>query len=149
MDTKPYMSRPIREVIRNVALAIAEGQSDLNRNAVAVQKELERSLAGEDGSAEALELPHYRFSEVDVSLNTTMSITAEPDLDEDGNHRATNPVLTAGFTAPSASSSKDADVEAEMTSKINFKIVPTSPPRPGRRGGSRPSDGQSSGGNGR
>ena len=151
MDTKKYMSRPIREVIRNVALAIADGQADLDRNAVAIQKKLERSLTEAEGAeaAEALEPPHYQFSEVDVDLKTKMTIAAEPDLNEDGEERAVNPILSMGFQdQSSSSSSKEADVESNMTSKISFKIVPTAPPKSGGRpstSGQRTESNQSNG----
>lgn len=138
METRKRMARPLREVIRNVALAIAEGQADLDRNAVAVQKELERAI--KDGDAEdALDIPHYRFAEVDVELEASLSISAKPEHRGDKkNENAENgedgkkdvhvfkPTLVAGLDEKPR---KKKSVDSKMTSKINFKIVPTAPPK--------------------
>lgn len=124
------MARPLREVIRNVALAIAEGQADLDRNAVAVQRDLERALENGDAS-DVLELPHYRFSEVDVDLEATLSIGAKPDRkgdegEEEDDREAYQPTLIAGLEEKPT---KKKTVNSQMTSKVKFKIVPTAPPK--------------------
>lgn len=126
MNIERRMTRPLSEVLRNVAAAVADSQTELDRNAIAVRQEIERAV--ENGELEhAIDAPWYKFSEVDIDLDLELEITGEPEVDDQGTVRAFKPMMMA---TPSMGSSKQkSEYEAELTSKVSAKIVAIPPER--------------------
>lgn len=129
MSTEQWTSRPLKELIRTVAISVAEGQEELDRRAMRVQQELER--ATESGELDvAMDASWLRFSEVAADLQLAVSIEGEEVRDDDGVVRAYRP--TIGATPISPRTRSQFDIDAEMTSDVTLKIVPVPPERRGQ-----------------
>lgn len=121
MSTKEFLARPLKEVIRNVARAVAEGQTDLDRSAVALQRELDEAI--ERGDLEYdLDASWFQFSEVETDVKVALSISGREERDEDGTVRGYRPTLNAYPYNPRLKNSYDFDVEA--TTDVTLRIVP-------------------------
>ena len=119
------MTRPLSEVIRNVATAVADSQEELDRNAIAIRQEIERAV--ENGELDqAIDAPRYKFSEVGIDLDLELEITGEPETDDQGDVRAIRPVMMA---TPSTGSKRRSEYEAELTSQISATLVAVPPER--------------------
>jgi hypothetical protein len=128
MTTEPWTSRPLKELIRTVALSVAEGQEELDRRAMRVQRELER--ATESGELDvAMDASWLRFSEVTADLQVAVSIEGEEIRDDEGTVRGYRPVI--GATPVSPRTRSQFDIDAEMTSDVTLSIVPVPPERRG------------------
>lgn len=120
-----WVSRPMKEVIREVARSVAESQEDLDRRSMAVQREIERAV-------ERGELPYeanatwLQFSEVDVDLQVAVSLEGREET-RDGELRAIRPGVTVAPIGPRYAAAHD--VNAEVTSDVRLKIVPVPPER--------------------
>lgn len=126
MDIERRMTRPLSEVLRNVATAVAESQTELDRNALAVRREIERAVeAGE--LDHAIDAPWYKFSEVDLDLELELEITGEPEVDDQGEVRAFRPVMMA--TPSTGSSTRRSEYEATLTSQVSARLVAVPPER--------------------
>jgi hypothetical protein len=128
MPTEKFVSRPLSEVVRNVAGAVAQGQAELDRQSLATQRDIDRAYErGElDYPAEA---PWLRFSGVDVDLQVTLSIEGEPERDREGAVRAYRPRLVA--KPLNARERSVTEYEADIASTVKMQIVPV----PARRDG--------------
>ena len=121
MSTQEILGRPLNEVIRNVAAAVAEGQADLDRSAVAVQRELDEAI--ERGDLEYdLDASWFQFSEVETDVKVALSISGREERDDEGNVRGFRPTLKAYPYNPRLKNSYDFDVEA--TTDVTLSIVP-------------------------
>jgi hypothetical protein len=121
MTTQEFFARPLREVIRNVATAIAEGQADLDRSAVAVQRELDEAI--ERGDLEYdLDASWFQFSAVETDVKVALSISGREERDDEGNVRGFRPVLKASPYNPRLKNSYDFDVDA--ATDVTLSIVP-------------------------
>lgn len=121
MSTNQLLARPLKEVIRNVSAAVAEGQADLDRNAIAVQREIDEAI--ERGDLEYdLEASWFQFSEVDTNVKVALSMTGRTETDSDGNVRGYRPVLQAYPYNPRLKNSYDFEVDA--ASDVTLTIVP-------------------------
>lgn len=121
MSTNQFLARPLKEVIRNVSAAVAEGQADLDRTAIAMQRELDEAI--ERGDLEYdLDASWFQFSEVDTEVKVALSISGREETDSEGNVRGYKPVLQAYPYNPRLKNSYDFDVEA--ASDVILSIVP-------------------------
>ena len=121
MSTQQFLARPLREVIRNVATAVAEGQADLDRSAVALQRELDEAI--ERGDLEYdLDASWFQFSEVETDVKVALSMSGREERDDEGTVRGYKPVLTAYPYNPRLKNSYDFDVDA--TTDVSLSIVP-------------------------
>ena len=121
MSTQHFLARPLREVIRNVATAVAEGQADLDRSAVALQRELDEAI--ERGDLEYdLDASWFQFSEVETDVKVALSMSGREERDDEGTVRGYKPVLTAYPYNPRLKNSYDFDVDA--TTDVSLSIVP-------------------------
>lgn len=126
MPVEKWTSRPLKELIRTVALSVAEGQEELDRRAMRVQRELEQ--AEEAGEIDfAMDASWLRFSEVEADLELTVSIEGEEIRDDNGNFRGYRPMI--GATPVSPRTRSELDIDAEMTSRVTLNIVPVPPER--------------------
>lgn len=121
MSTQQFLARPLKEVIRNVATAIAEGQADLDRSAVALQRELDEAI--ERGDLEYdLDASWFQFSEVETDVKVALSMSGREERDDEGTVRGYKPVLKAYPYNPRLKNSYDFDVDA--TTDVSLSIVP-------------------------
>lgn len=121
MATEDFLARPLKEVIRNVAAAVAEGQADLDRSAVALQRELDEAIERGDLEYE-LDASWFQFSEVETDVKVALSLSGREERDEEGTVRGFKPVLKAYPYNPRLKNSYDFDVEA--TTDLTLGIVP-------------------------
>lgn len=120
-STNQLLARPLKEVIRNVSAAIAEGQTDLDRTAIALQREIDQAIASGDLEFD-LDATWFQFSDVKTDVKIALSMTSHEETDSDGNVRGYRPVLQAYPYNPRLKNSYDFDVEA--TSDVSLTIVP-------------------------
>ncbi len=121
MTSQELLARPLKEVIRSVATAVAEGQADLDRSAMALQRELDEAI--ERGELEYdLDASWFQFSEVETDVKVALSMSGREERDDDGNVRGFKPVLKAYPYNPRLKNSYDFDVEA--TTDVTLSIVP-------------------------
>ncbi|WP_336360917.1 hypothetical protein [Haladaptatus sp. ZSTT2] len=121
MSTEEFVSRPLSEVVRSVAGAVAQGQAELDRQSLATQRDLDRAVARGDLDYPA-EAAWLRFSGVDVDLQVTLSIEGEPERDSSGTIRAYRPRLVA--KPLHASERSVSEYEADIASTVALQIVP-------------------------
>lgn len=120
-STNQLLARPLKEVIRNVSAAVAEGQADLDRNTIALQREIDEALDRGDLEFD-LGATWFQFSEVDTDVKVALSMTGREETDSEGNVRGYRPVLQAYPYNPRLKNSYDFDVEA--ASDVSLTIVP-------------------------
>jgi hypothetical protein len=130
MPTDELVARPLKEFIRAVAFSVAEGQEELDRRSMAVQRAIEGEI--EDGSLDYdLDASWLRFSEVEADLELTLSIEGQEVRDPETDRvRAFRPVVSA---MPLSHRTRDEyDVDAEIASEVRLRITPVPPesPRP-------------------
>lgn len=124
MSTNELLARPLKEVIRNVSSAVAEGQADLDRNAIAIQREIDEAI--ERGDLEYdLDASWFQFSEVDADVKVALSMSGRAERDSDGNVRGYRPVLQAYPYNPRLKNSYDFEMEA--ASDVTLSLVPVPP----------------------
>lgn len=128
--TEEWLSRPIKEVIREVARSVAESQEELDRRAMAVQREFERAAERGDLRHE-MDASWLRFSGVDVDLEVGLSVEGEREVDDEGQVRAYRPRISVTPVGPRSKTVYD--FEADVTSEVRLQIVPVPPERRGRR----------------
>jgi len=92
MPTDEWLARPLKEFIRTVAFSVAEGQEELDRRSMEVQRAIDRDI--EDGSlAYDLDASWLRFADVEADLEMTLSIEGQEIRDPETNEvRAYKPV---------------------------------------------------------
>jgi len=95
MPTDEWLARPLKEFIRTVAFSVAEGQEELDRRSMEVQRAIDRDI--EDGSlAYDLDASWLRFADVEADLEMTLSIEGQEIRDPETNEvRACKPVVSA------------------------------------------------------
>lgn len=125
MPTDEWVARPLKEFIRTVAFSVAEGQEELDRQSMAVQRAIEGEV--EDGALNYdLDASWLRFSEVEADLEMTLSIEGQeirdPETDEP---RAFKPVVSAMPLSHRAKA--EYDVDAEVASEVRLRITPVPP----------------------
>lgn len=127
MTTEPWLSRPLKEYIRTIATSVAEGQEELDRRSLRVQREIEREI--EDGSLTYdLDASWLRFSEVEASLEVSLSIEGEEIVDPETDEvRAYRP--TVGVTPLNLRTRNEYDVDADLASEVTLQITPVPPER--------------------
>lgn len=126
MTVEEWTSRPLKELIRSVAVSVAEGQEQLDRRAMRIQGELEQ--AAEEGELDLeLDASWLRFSEVEADLQVAVSVEGEEIKDESGTVRAYRPII--GATPVSPRTRSQFDVDREITSNVKLHIVPVPPER--------------------
>jgi hypothetical protein len=126
MTAEEWTSRPLKELIRSVAVSVAEGQEQLDRRAMRVQRELEQ--AAEEGELGLeLDASWLRFSEVEADLQVAVSVEGEEIRDDEGTVRAYRPII--GATPVSPRTRSQFDVDTEITSTVKLHIVPVPPER--------------------
>ena len=128
------VARPLADFVRDVGLAVAEGQQELDRHSLATQLDIDRDAA--DGTIpHVFEAPWYRFAEVDVD----MKLHVDTEL-EGGRGRGGATFYSPRLTVRPAEPGADGD-HADVASSVHFRLVPAPPnlpPQPGRDG--EPSD---------
>jgi len=126
MSTEQWASRPLKEFIRSLAVSVAEGQEELDRRTMRVQRELER--AAESGELDVqMDASWLRFSAVEADLQIAVSIEGEEIRDDSGTVRGYRPKL--GATPVNPRSRSQFDIDAEMTSEVTVRMVPVPPER--------------------
>lgn len=124
MSTQRLLARPLREVLRAVTSGVAESQADLDRHAIALQREITEAI--ERGDLEYdLEAPWFQFSGVDVDVKVALELAGRPERDRDGNVRSHRPVMLAYPFNPRLKNTYDYQMEAATT--VSAKIVPVPP----------------------
>jgi hypothetical protein len=122
------ITRPLWHVIRDVGLAVAQGQHELDDELL----DTYRAHAAEGGPD--LETPWYRFAEVEVDLELHFHTVGEfdpppPDTPRVAYEGGTKPLqyglVAAPATPPDAAFS---ETERSGSSRIRFRIVPVAPP---------------------
>lgn len=125
MSSEQLLGRPLKEVLRNVTAAVAEGQTELDERAMALQEEIDEAI--EQGELEYdLDATWFQFSEVDVDAKVAISIEVREERDKRGNVRGYKPVIKALPYNPTLKNTYDYQIEA--ASEVNATIVPV-PPR--------------------
>jgi len=136
-------ARPLADFVRDVGLAVAESQHELDRNSLATQHDIDRD-AEAGAIPHAFEAPWYRFAEVDVD----MKLHVDTELQRRGD-RGDDTFLHPRLTVRPAEPAREADDHADVTSSVHFRIVPVPPDLPPRRGrdpdGSEDTDGADGG----
>lgn len=128
MSTNSWETRPLRETIREIAVAIAEGQSEFDRTVVELQRELKQAF--ERGQLDTpLTAQRFTFAEVDVDLRLVVSQSREPETKPgEDQPRAYKPLINATLLAPE---SRQTDrIDRELTSTVSARIVPVPAERP-------------------
>lgn len=130
-DAVEQVTRPLGKVVRDVGLAVAAGQRELD-DALLREYRAQAAKTGLD-----LETPWYRFAEVEVDLELffhTVEDSSPPppdtptkvlDLDADGGEPSEY-TLMAGPATPSDATFSE--TERSGASRIRFRIVPVAPP---------------------
>lgn len=125
MPTDEWVGRPLKEFIRTVAFSVAEGQEELDRRSMAVQRAIEGEIE-DDTLSYDLDASWLRFSEVEADLEMTLSIEGQeirdPETDEP---RGFKPVVTAMPLSHRAK--EEYDVDAEVASEVRLRITPVPP----------------------
>lgn len=121
MVTNQFFARPLKEVIRNVSTAVADAQADMDRTAIATQRELDAAI--ERGDLEYdLEASWFQFSEVNTDVKIALSIEGREETDDEGNVRGYKPVLRAYPYNPRLKNTYDFEVDA--ASEVTLSLVP-------------------------
>jgi hypothetical protein len=120
MSVERWHARPLAEVVRELAVAVAEGQAELDRSV----DELAR-----DRAADAPPPTPYRFAEVDLDVRLSLSLHAKPEA-RDGEVRGYRPFLAATPLSPDAREREA--VDADLTSAVRARLVPVPADRPQR-----------------
>lgn len=127
MPTEQWLSRPLEEFIRTVATSVAEGQEELDRRSMRVQREMDRQVAAGELDYD-LDASWLRFSQVEADLEMTLSVEGEEITDpESGAVRGFRPVVAA--TPLSVRAKNEYDIDAELASEVRLRIAPV-PPEP-------------------
>lgn len=121
MPTNELLARPLAEVIRNVSAAVAEGQANLDRNSIAVQRDIDAAIQRGDLEYD-LSAPWFQFSAVDVDVTVALALSGREEVDRDGNVRGYKPVMNAFPYNPRLKNTYD--FEAEAASDVTLSIVP-------------------------
>lgn len=130
------MARPLADFVRDVGLAVAEGQQELDRHSLATQVDIDRDA--EDGTIpHVFEAPWYRFAEVDVDMKIHVDTELETRRTR-GDTAFYHPRLTV---RPAEPGSDDGSDHAEATSSVQFRIIPAPPNLPPERGDDDSPDG--------
>jgi hypothetical protein len=133
-DGVERITRPLGDVVRDVGLAVAEGQQALDE---ALDRTYRRE--GDDGVLD-WGTPWYRFAEVEVDLQLYFQTHEEEERLADASERLRRVVaekgnvaerpprygLTAAPATPSGSTLSER--ETGGASRIHFRIVPVTPP---------------------
>lgn len=122
MSTPQSETRPLRETIRELAIAIAEGQAELDRSVVEIQRELTREF--EEGELDyPLTAQQFRFADTTIDLKLVVSRTMKPEQRPDESApRAFKPIVNATMLSPD--SRQRETVERELVSTVSTRIVP-------------------------
>jgi hypothetical protein len=142
-DTGERITRPLGKVIRDIGLAVAEGQQQLDDRLLDQYRE-----HADDGLVD-METPWYRFAEVDVDLEMHFHTVEEHETLPEGLRdvarkrgnvpdRVQNYSLAATPATPTGTGLSES--EKEGSSRIRFRIVPVSPPTIAQRGREQESD---------
>ena len=119
MSVERWHTRPLAEVVRELAAAVAEGQAELDRTV----GELARERAAEGAPPPT----PYRFAEVDLDVRMSLSLHAKPE-ERDGDVRGYRPFLAASPLSPA--SREREEVDADVTSTVRARLVPVPAERP-------------------
>lgn len=125
VPTDEWVARPLKEFVRTVAFSIAEGQEELDRRSMAVQRAIEGEI--EDGTLDYdLDASWLRFSEVEADLEMTLSIEGQEIRDPETDRvRGFKPVVSAMPLSHRAN--EEYDVDAEVASEVRLRITPVPP----------------------
>jgi hypothetical protein len=130
-DDVERITRPLGTVIRDVGLAVAEGQQELDR------KLRTQYLSVPDDGPVGLETPWYRFAEVEVDLELhfqTHEVVERPTgdvarvVEGKGGVAAATPRYEVAAAVATPSDIGFAEHEQSGASRIRFRIVPVTPP---------------------
>ena len=127
MPTEPWLSRPLKEYIRTVAFSVAEGQEELDRRSMRIQRRIDEQIA--EGELQYdLDASWLRFSEVEADLEMTLSIEGEEITDPETREvRGYRPIVSA--TPLSLRAKNEYDLDAEIASEVRLRITPVPPER--------------------
>ncbi|AUV83401.1 hypothetical protein C2R22_18580 [Salinigranum rubrum] len=130
-DDVERITRPLGTVIRDVGLAVAEGQQELDR------KLRTQYLSAPDDGPVDLETPWYRFAEVEVDLQLhfhTHELVERPPghvaraVEGKGGVAAATPRYEVAASVATPSDPGFAEHERSGASRIRFRIIPVTPP---------------------
>lgn len=123
MGTKPWLARPLDEVVRNVANSVVESQLELEKDSIEMQRRIEEAL--DEGELEhELDAPWYKFSEVSFDVNVAMEVNGREVRDEAGNVRAYEPEIAAFPIGPRFSDTYDYDTAAADNFEVTLVQIP-------------------------
>ena len=125
MPTDEWLARPLKEFIRTVAFSVAEGQEELDRRSMEVQRTIDRDI--ENGTlAYDLDASWLRFADVEADLEMTLSLEGQEIRDPETNEvRAYKPTVSAVPLNHRAADKYDLD--AEIASEVRLRIAPVPP----------------------
>lgn len=130
--TGSRVARPLADFVRDVGLAVAEGQRELDQHSLATQLDIDRDAA-EGTLPHPFEAPWYRYAEVDVDVKMHVDTELERRSREDG-VAFYRPRLTVRPAEPA----REDDGHLAVTSSVRFRLVPSPPNLPA--GGGRDDD---------
>jgi hypothetical protein len=122
MSVEQWRTRPLADVVRDLATAVADGQAELDRAVADAARE-----AAQNGTPPPTS---YRFAEVDLDVQLELSLAARPE-ERDGEKKGFRPFVAAAPVDP-----KDRQREAvdtELTSSVRARLVPVPADRPETR----------------
>lgn len=119
MTVERWHARPLAEVVKELAVAVAEGQAELDRSVGELARE--RSVEGTPPPTP------YRFAEVDLDVRMSLSLHAKPE-ERDGVVGGYRPFLAASPLSPAAR--ERGEVDADVTSTVRARLVPVPAERP-------------------
>ncbi len=127
MPTEAWLSRPLKEFIRTVAVSVAESQEELDRRSRRSQRSIDRAVS--EGELEYdLDASWLRFSEVEADLEVVLSIEGREITDPETNAvRGYRPMVRA--TPLSVRAKREYDLDADIASDVRLRITPVPPER--------------------
>ncbi len=127
MPTEAWLSRPLKEFVRAVAVSVAEGQEELDRRSRRSQREIDRAIS--EGELEYdLDASWLRFSEVEADLEVMLSIEGE-EITDPKTHAVRGYRPTVGATPLSVRAKREYDIDADIASEVRLRITPVPPER--------------------
>jgi hypothetical protein len=127
MTAEKWLSRPLSEFIRTVAVSVAESQEELDRRSLRVQREIDRETAAGERPA-GLDAAWLRFSEIEADLQVTLSLEGKEIKDpQTKTVRGYRPRISVQPARPTPKGKTE--ITSDITSDLRFRLTPTPPVR--------------------
>lgn len=120
MSVEQWRTRPLADVVRDLATAVADGQAELDRAVADAARE-----AAVDGTPPPTS---YRFAEVDLDVRLSLSLAARPE-ERDGTQKGFRPFVAAAPVDPGDRQRESVDTDLTSTVRARLIPVPADSPR--------------------